>query len=242
SIERITVDEAAGQVRGAIATAVKRQMVADVPVGAFLSGGLDSSSIVAFAREYCQTRLQCFTIGFRGDSFREEGMVDDLPYEQRGARHLDVDLHTIEVGPEMASEFEEMVYHLDEPQADPASLNVLFISRLARNNGIKVLLSGAGGDDIFSGYRRHYALMLERYWARLPEFLRDALRKISSKMPQETSYGRRASKAFRYGALQDDERLVSYFFWSDPSSTAALYGPALEGLQVDSSEPLMAVL
>jgi asparagine synthase (glutamine-hydrolysing) len=173
---------------------------------------------------------------------REEGTVDDLPYARRVADHLDVDLHSIEVGPEMASEFEEMVYYLDEPQADPAPLNVLFISRLARKNGIKVLLSGAGGDDIFTGYRRHYALMLERYWAWLPLFLREGLRKMSARLPQETSYGRRLSKAFRYGALQKDERLASYFFWSDPSSTTALYGPALEGLRVNSSAPLMEVL
>src|SRR5262249_15084420 len=197
-IASITPEEAATQVQASIAIAVKRQMIADVPVGAFLSGGLDSSAVVAFAREHTPTKLQCFTISFRGSSFREEGIVDDLPYARRVANHLDVDLNTVEVGPEIANEFEDMVYHLDDPQAARAPLNVLFISRVARKNGIKVLLPGGGGDDIFPGYRRHYALTLEGYWKWLPDYVRQALRKTSASLPQETAYGRRMSKAFRY--------------------------------------------
>src|SRR5512134_2677483 len=112
-------DAAAGAaaVRETLDTAVRRQMVADVPVGAFLSGGLDSSSIVAFARKHAPgQRIQCFTIETTS-SAAEEGFVDDLPYAQRVARHLDVDLHTIRVGPEIVTHFERMVRHLDEPQA-----------------------------------------------------------------------------------------------------------------------------
>ena len=108
-------------------------MVADVPVGAFLSGGLDSSSVVAFARDVAPgSRLQCFTIALHDREARREGMTADLPYAQAVARHLGVDLHTVHVGPEMADSLAEMVFHLDEPQADLAPLNVLFISRLAR--------------------------------------------------------------------------------------------------------------
>ena len=77
--------------------------------------------------------MQCFTIGFNGPGAHEEGMTEDLPYAQRLAQHLDVDLHTIYVGPEMVNDLEKMIYHLDEPQADPAPLNVLFISQLARS-------------------------------------------------------------------------------------------------------------
>ena len=134
-------------------------MVADVQVGAFLSGGLDSSAIVAFAREHTPDKLACFTIDYRGGDDGE--MIDDLPYARRAAQHLGVDLHEIAVDSRMATEFEALVYTLDEPQADPAALNSLKIASLARSHGIKVLLSGSGGDDVFTGYRRHRAAALD---------------------------------------------------------------------------------
>src|SRR5690606_7400518 len=143
--------------------AVHRQMIGDVPVGAFLSGGLDSSAIVAFARE-TDPGLRCFTID-TGAS-QDAGVTDDLPYARRVAEHLGVPLDIVKVSPErMAADLEAMVIQLDEPVADPAPLNVRYICRLARESGIKVLLSGAGGDDLFTGYRRHRALDLERYWS-----------------------------------------------------------------------------
>ena len=91
--------------------------------------------------------------------------MDDLPYARRVAEHLGVslDVVTIDAG-RMVQDLEGMVGQLDEPLADPAPLNVLYISQLARQNGMKVLLSGAGGDDIFTGYRRHYALLMEKWW------------------------------------------------------------------------------
>ena len=77
-----------------------------------------------------------------------------------------IPLSVIDISPDqMLADLETMIYQLDEPLADPAALNVMYISKLARENGIKVLLSGAGGDDLFTGYRRHYALMLERWWS-----------------------------------------------------------------------------
>src|SRR5690606_10592883 len=167
-------DAAARGVAAALRRAVQRQLVADVPVGAFLSGGLDSSAIVAFARDV-QPGLDCFTIVAEGGD--DAGETSDLPYARRVARHLGVRLHEVPVrSAELASELARMVYRLDEPIADPAPLNVLFISELARRQGVKVLLSGAGGDDLFSGYRRHRALAAERAWAWLPAPVRRALR------------------------------------------------------------------
>ena len=126
--------------------AVHRQMVADVPVGAFLSGGLDSSSVVAFAREFAPD-IRCFTIEAVGGA--EAGTADDLPYARRVAAHLGVSLDVVSVdASRMAADIEYMIAQLDEPLADPAPLNVFFISRLAREHGMKVLLSGAGGDDL----------------------------------------------------------------------------------------------
>ena len=219
--------DAAAQVREALRLAVSRQMVADVPVGAFLSGGLDSSAVVAFARDCTDARLQCFSIELDGEDARREGMAADLPYARAVAKHLDVDLHTLRVGPEMADGLGDMLYHLDEPQADPAPLNALLIARLAREHGIKVLLSGAGGDDIFTGYRRHRALELERHWAWLPRGLRAGLAAGARHCPARPAALRRLGKAFQYADLDGDARLASYFNWLAPDSVEGLLAPDL---------------
>jgi asparagine synthase (glutamine-hydrolysing) len=218
--------DAVVQVRKYMTRAVERQLVSDVPVGAFLSGGLDSSSVVALAQRALKSeRLQCFTIGFEDRRALAEGMAEDLPYARRVAQHLDVDLHVINVGPEMVDELRNMVFHLDEPQADPAPINALFISRLARQHGIKVLLSGAGGDDIFTGYRRHYALMQEPWWSWLPESARRGLREVSSRIRPTTEFRRRLSKAFRHADLEGDRRIAAYFHWLAPEQLARVLGP-----------------
>jgi asparagine synthase (glutamine-hydrolysing) len=244
-IEPISVDTAVEQVRSSLRCAVARQMVADVPVGAFLSGGLDSSAVVAMAREHVtDERLACFTIGFKGDVARQEGMIEDLPYAQEVARHLDVDLHTIHVGPEMIDQLTEMVTHLDEPQADPAPLNVLFISRLARQHGIKVLLSGAGGDDLFTGYHRHFALLHERYLDWLPAAMRKRLSRMARHFPSRNPVARRIGRLLRYSDLSDDERIASYFFWISSDELARLYAPGLRASLLGESPaaPLLETL
>jgi len=239
------VEDAVVQVRKHLTRAVERQLVADVPVGAFLSGGLDSSSVVALARRALgnRQRLQCFTIGFDDASARVEGMAADLPHAQRVARHLDVDLHTVWVGPEMVESLPRMLYHLDEPQADPAPINALFISRLAREHGIKVLLSGAGGDDVFTGYRRHYALVQEPWWAWLPAPLRRGLRAASTRIRPTNELQRRIGKAFRYADLDGDQRIAAYFHWIAPEHLRPVLGPALrEDGAAPEEDPVLAAL
>jgi asparagine synthase (glutamine-hydrolysing) len=101
---------------------------------------------------------QTYCVGFSGgDRLADEGFSDDLQYARQVAASLQVPLTPIEVLPPVASDIENLVYMLDEPQADPAPLFVAAIAKAARADGIKVLLGGAGGDDIFSGYRRHKA-------------------------------------------------------------------------------------
>lgn len=215
--------EAVRSVQAGLRTAVRRQMVADVPVGAFLSGGLDSSAVVAMAREV-SPNIDCFTID--AGSVRDSGVIDDLPYARKVARHLGVKLHEIRVdASRMAADLERMVFQLDEPLADPAPLNVLYISQLARQHGVNVLLSGAGGDDLFTGYRRHRALMLERYWAWMPQTARQGLRSITSRFGQGGALGRRAAKAFAHADLPPDKRLVGYFLWADPARVLSLFAP-----------------
>jgi asparagine synthase (glutamine-hydrolysing) len=201
--------------------AVHRQLVADVPVGAFLSGGLDSSAIVAFARDR-NPDIRCFTIESVGG--QETGFTDDLPYARRVAKHLGVSLDVVRIdASRMASDLERMVWHLDEPLADPAPLNVMYISQLARDQGIKVLLSGAGGDDLFTGYRRHRALMAEKWWAWLPVSVRRGLAHFSGSLDQSRVMGRRLAKLFSGAALDGDARLVNYFRWIRRDDLDRLY-------------------
>lgn len=203
--------------------AVQRQMVADVPVGAFLSGGLDSSAIVAFARE-SNPDIHCFTIESVGG--QEEGSTDDLPYARKVARHLGVPLEVVSIDANrMAGDLERMVAQLDEPLADPAPLNVLYISQLAREQGIKVLLSGAGGDDLFTGYRRHRAVQAEHYWRWLPHGVRSGLKQITGGWDQHRALTRRLTKLFSGAALEGDDRLVEYFRWASEADLLALYTP-----------------
>ena len=203
--------------------AVQRQMVADVPVGAFLSGGLDSSAVVAFAREL-KPDIHCFTIEVLAS--KEDGITDDLPYARKLAKHLGVTLDVVQIEPKrMAGDLECMVQQLDEPLADPASLNVLYISQLAREKGIKVLLSGLGGDDLFTGYRRHWAVQAECYWHWLPLFIRNGLKFATSGFDQRNPTMRRITKLFNGAALDGDSRLVNYFRWINEADLYLLYTP-----------------
>jgi asparagine synthase (glutamine-hydrolysing) len=203
--------------------AVHRQMVSDVPVGAFLSGGLDSSAIVALARER-NPEIRCFTIDSGGA--QDAGQTDDLPYAKRVARYLDVRLDLVEISAEqMASDLEFMVSQLDEPLADPASLNVYYISRLAKQAGIKVLLSGAGGDDLFTGYRRHVAVKYDPLWRWLPTSGRRFLERTSLKVDQRRSAFRRFAKLFRGAGESGDRHLAQYFIWHSEDQLLQLYTP-----------------
>ena len=233
--KNISEADAVSSVRTVLKTAVERQMVADVEVGAFLSGGLDSSSIVAFARDLVGKPLNCFTIDYNATKSGDQEMVSDLPYARMAAKALDVNLHEVSVGPEMINRLPEMIYHLDEPVADPAILNALFISELAQKNGIKVLLSGAGGDDIFTGYRRHLALSLEKYWAWLPQSARGLISKSVDSLSTSNSTHRRIRKLFQYASLSGDERIISYFYWLDPSNAINLLSPDVRH-EVDVSQ------
>ncbi len=239
------------QVAAAVKEAVSRQMVSDVPLGAFLSGGLDSSAVVAFGQQQLQQqssgnagRLQCFSIEVKDGSSSAEGFAEDLPYARRVAEYVGVDLHVVQVGDEMMNRLPEMIYLLDEPTADPAALNALFISELARSQGIKVLLSGAGGDDIFTGYRRHFALMQERWWASWPQSVRQGLSALTGLLPITSPLGRRICKAFQYAGHDAEHRLASYFFWLDPSHALRLLTPEFRaGLDEESLyAPLLRTL
>jgi asparagine synthase (glutamine-hydrolysing) len=216
----LTAAESVRSVEHGLRTAVHRQMVSDVPLGAFLSGGLDSSAIACFAREV-NPDIDCFTIDVGG---AEAGTTDDLPYARAVAKHLGVRLHVVRVdAATMARNLEAMVYQLDEPLADPAALNVYYISRLAREHGIKVLLSGAGGDDLFSGYRRHRAVEWQGLWRLLPAALRRGLEQGVAGVDQRRPIARRLAKLLGGVSLDDEGQTINYFVWGRPERIAGLF-------------------
>jgi len=211
-------------VRDGLSAAVDSQLVSDVPVGAFLSGGLDSSAIVALAKSNNpDIDLQCYTMRLNGSELKQEGFVDDLPYAQEVAKHCSVPLNIIDFDSTQIFQLPKMIFHLDEPQADPAPLNVLAISELAAAQGVKVLLSGAGGDDLFTGYRRHYALQMERFWGYLPVQIRKAIKYSTGQIKGKSPFVRRIKKAFEYADLDQETRIASYFSWVNPSKGKELF-------------------
>lgn len=237
-----SLQEGITQTQQLLEQAVQRQLVADVPVGAFLSGGVDSSAICHFAAKALNKQLQCFTIELQGAE--AEDMQDDLHYAKLMAKRLGVPLEIVQVTPNIVNDLPRMLFALDEPQADPAPINALYIAEQARSMNIKVLLSGAGGDDLFSGYRRHYALLQERLWSWLPAAGRGLLRNATAALPQGSQRSRRISKAFTYAHLPALDRLISYFFWIKPQQSLALFNPDIRAQLAanDVTAPLRATL
>lgn len=206
--------------------AVERQLVSDAPLGAFLSGGLDSSAIVASAvRASPYSRMPCYTIRSKQTDGSRDGFQSDLPYARKVAQHLRVDLREVDVSPEQLLDLDGLIWMLDEPQPDPAALNAHLIAKQARKDGLKVLLSGAGGDDIFSGYRRHAALQAERVWSWLPRPLRGLLSFSASQLSKGNITTRRISKLFAYADRNPDERIAGYFLWLSDSETKGILQP-----------------
>lgn len=238
--------ELAGELTEHLQVAVRRQLVADVPVGAFLSGGLDSSAIVAMMRQLLpSSEITAFTIAF-GDNEQVDGNPNDLPFARTVARHLDVTLKEVLIDASVINRLPELVSLLDEPQADPAPINALIIAEHARAMGIPVLLSGAGGDDLFTGYRRHWALSFERRWSWLPQAGRLGLQRASggfasARGAQGIPALRRMAKMFAHAGESTDRRLASYFLWSTEEVRRALYTDAFaETIRtVDTLEPLL---
>jgi len=220
------------ELREFLRTAVTKQMVSDVPVGAFLSGGLDSSAIVAFAKEI-NPDISCFTIDV--DSTNNEGFQSDLPFAREVASHLKVPLQIIKVNADnLISDLYDMVASLDEPIADPAALNVRYICAAAKKDGIKVMLSGVGGDDIFTGYRRHQALALDPYWRWLPFSVRLRLSSYAAGTIGASPLERRVQKFFSGAALDGNAKIVNYLKWINPTLLAGLYTSELKS-ELDNS-------
>ena len=163
---RGSVDEWKDRIDTAIRESVKAHLVADVPVGAFLSGGLDSSAIVATVAGLLNEPVRTFSIGFQEKQFSE------LPYAEAVAQHFGC-LHTEEiVTPEALSDLDDLIFLYDEPFADASAVPTMAVARMAARH-VKVALSGDGGDELFGGYARYsHDLKEAALRDRLPTWLR----------------------------------------------------------------------
>lgn len=166
SAPQLTQNEAAEQLREILGNAVKSQMVADVPLGVLLSGGVDSSSVAAFARQFSSSKIKTFSIGF------EEASFDESKFAREVAAHLGTEHHEDILSVERATDFlPQVASWLDEPLADASILPTFLLAKFVRSQ-VTVALGGDGGDEIFAGYPMYQAHRLAAQYERIPAFLR----------------------------------------------------------------------
>jgi asparagine synthase (glutamine-hydrolysing) len=151
------------KIRASLEDAVCLRLMSDVPLGAFLSGGVDSSSIVALMAKHSDQRVKTYSIGFEG----EDEFYNELKYAKLIAETFGTDHHEIIVKPQMAELLPKLVWHMDEPIADSAQMTTFLVAELA-SQSVKVILSGVGGDEIFAGYRRYLSEAIGRWLRFLP--------------------------------------------------------------------------
>jgi asparagine synthase (glutamine-hydrolysing) len=145
--------------------AVRMRLLSDVPLGAFLSGGIDSSTLVCLMSELVDRPVKTFSIGFEDPSYNE------LPYARAVARHFATEHYELTIQPEVVKLVEDLVKYLDEPLADVSIFPTYLVSQLAHRH-VTVVLSGDGGDELFAGYEWYIADMLARYYQQLPTAVR----------------------------------------------------------------------
>lgn len=220
-------DEAVELVRDLVDDAVRSHLVADVPLGVFLSGGVDSAALVASMRRFHTGPLKTFSIGFQEKSFSE------LDRARVVARHFSTDHHELVVTPDTATLVPELVDSFDEPYSDSSAIPVLCVSRLARQH-VTVALSGEGGDEVFAGYKTYVATRLSGLYRRLvPGPVRDLLPRIVGLLP--VSHGKVSFdyKAKRFAAGASLPPLAAHFSWKvifDEEAKRGLYSTLPPGL------------
>ncbi|MDW8002916.1 MAG: asparagine synthase (glutamine-hydrolyzing) [Deltaproteobacteria bacterium] len=169
--------------KGKIIAAIKRQMVSDVPIGAFLSGGLDSTLITILASKLEENEFYCYTISYPQSENILDQFVDDTPYALSVSQLIKKTHVFINIKPSVADLFPAVIWHLDEPIADPAVFAAYLISEFARRNGTIVLLSGQGADELFGGYPRYVAMNFYSLFKIMPRPIRVTISWIGNWLP-----------------------------------------------------------
>ena len=199
--EHIDERDWASAVRESLERSVRDQMVADVPIGAFLSGGVDSSAVVAFMARQSSEPIRTYSIGFGGKG--AESFYNELPYARQVASQFGTEHKEILVTPDVVRLLPRLIWHMDEPIADSAIVTTFLVSEFAAKD-VKVILSGVGGDELFGGYRRYLGEYYDGFYRQLPAWLRTkVLSRLATRLPSD-----------RHSKLLNLSRLVRSFVLS----------------------------
>lgn len=212
------------EIRQRLSQAVAMRLISDVPLGVFLSGGVDSSLVTALMKEATTGEVKTFSIGFREKSFNE------LDYARQVANFLGTNHQEFIVEPGMARELvPKLMNYLDEPLADASVIPTYFISYLARQQ-VTVALAGDGGDELFAGYDTYKAYRLACLYRRVPRFLHEPARRLVNLLPASR---RRLSFEFKakkfLAGIEYPPEIANYIWWGayPPAEKAKLFSPDL---------------
>jgi asparagine synthase (glutamine-hydrolysing) len=231
-------EECVEQFRALFADTVRSHLMGDVPVGVFLSGGLDSSSIAAEMAAQRREPVQSFSVGYADEQYSE------LPYARVMAEHIGAEHHEVVMGPdEFFAAVPEMIWSEDEPLAWPSSVSLFFVSRLARRR-VKVVLTGEGADEIFAGYLKYRATMWnlrggKAYSRYVPTPIRAALRRALSTQAGPDWVMRKLRHSFlHYGdcAGLEEIHFDNFYCAFSRSELQAMFAPALSA-ELAESDP-----
>jgi asparagine synthase (glutamine-hydrolysing) len=207
-------EEAAEALREVLAESVRLHMISDVPLGAFLSGGVDSSAVVALMAGASPQPIRTFTIGFT-DADHSEVEYARVVAQQYHTRHRELCLE-----PDALDVVDELAWYLDEPFGDASAIPTYMVSRLAAQD-VKVVLSGDGGDELFGGYDKYVVEAGERGRDRLPSAARRALGSLARMAPD----GMRGRRWLRHLSFSGPERYLDAWAFFSPQELARLLGP-----------------
>jgi asparagine synthase (glutamine-hydrolysing) len=215
------------EVRERFRQSVEQQMISDVPVGAFLSAGLDSSSIVAMMARTAKKPLRTYTITFPEKYRKGENTLDDPTVPGRLAEQLGCENQQIVVEPDVATLLPKLCWHMDEPTADPAIIASYLVCREASRD-VTVLLSGVGGDELFAGYRKYAAHYWARAYGKIPPAMRHVAETAIERIPNLRGSNfkgplRLAKKMLRSAALPATDRFVRNCTYLDFMQRGNLY-------------------
>lgn len=205
---------------------VRKRLISDVPLGVFLSGGIDSSSITSLMSEVAPSKIKTFSIGFREKSFNE------LKYAKKVADYFHTDHHEFVVESSLVKKLiPVLIQYLDEPLADASIIPTYIISRLARKY-VKVALSGEGGDELFAGYDTYKAYQVARLYRKVPKLLRNnIIKKIIYSLPASKKRLSFEFKAKKFISGIDYPPEISNFIWwgaYTPSEKEKLFTPEMK--------------
>jgi asparagine synthase (glutamine-hydrolysing) len=230
----------AAEVRERFQRSVVNQMVSDVPIGSFLSAGLDSSSIVAMMCRATKQPVRTYTITFPRKYRVGETTLDDPDVPARLARQLGCEHQQIVVEPDVAELLPRLTWHMDEPTADPAIITAYLVCREARKQAT-VLLSGVGGDELFAGYRKHAAHRWASAYQRIPGVLRSGIEAGVNALPGLRGTAmkgsvRLAKKMARSASLKPEDSFIRNCTYLDADQKMSLYTAQVQD-QLRASDP-----